>query len=580
METNIKALSYRNRSYGNIINNFTNNNIISYKNVVITSNDNNNIISDKNIVNTSNSNNNDIRNETNVFLKSLFRDFRSTSEKVPKKIINFKRILKSDRKTNNIINSVINIEANTEIKKLGIKHNNNINNKKTTIETSTVQNNITNLEDQFPENTLENYPEEDIYKRILYITFGIIIFFLILSLKYFITEILQIPSFCDLRKDWTQFDLEVKNMTIVQLVERTCQDKCTFTNYVISKVFQFDHFIPTFLSNLVYFKNSNLLNKKIVIIYLILFPVLLNLLKFIVFFKDKTRSYLFITIINRLGFITFLFHSKKLFLFNLAMAIPLMYFSLVRLFFEFLFIRIYIQNPEIHKITIPIIISLLRFIYFGFVLKLKILKNIVMANRFICVIPPILYEFSFLGILHKMVEDGFTSKSFYLNILIDFIFDLNIKFQIFQRMLNFMRNLLKKKSIDLLLSDFEKIYMEFSIDAKIYSISIYFFLISFKYFNFAQTDLTDCFGTPLKNKVKINSNHFYLCGILIIYTLCKFLLKKLILIILKRRIKFIEGHFPKLKNKWHIFSYFIFLIFTTIMTGYPGFYFILNLRNT
>ncbi len=201
-------------------------------------------------------------------------------------------------------------------------------------------------------------------------------------MKYFITEILQIPSFCDLRKDWTQFDLEVKNKTIVQLYDRTCQDKCTFTNYVVSKVLQFDHFILSFFSFLVYFKNSNLLNKKIVIIYMIIFPVLFNLLRFIVFFQDKTRSYLFYTIINVMGYIIFLFDSKKLFFFNLAIAIPLIFFSLIRFFFEFLFIRIYVQNPEIHKITIPIIISLLSFIYFRFVLQLKILKNIVIVNKF------------------------------------------------------------------------------------------------------------------------------------------------------------------------------------------------------
>jgi len=71
-----------------------------------------------------------------------------------------------------------------------------------------------------------------------------------------------------------------------------------------------------------------------------------------------------------------------------------------------------------------------------------------------------------------------------------------------------------------------------------------------------------------------------LCGILIIYTFCKLLLKKLMLIILKNKVKFVEGHFPKLKNKWHIFSYFVYLIVVTTMTGYPAFYFILSLRNT
>jgi len=85
---------------------------------------------------------NDFRDEGNEFLKSIFRDFRkSPSERIKDKT--FTKILKPDNITTN--------------------------NKKTTTE-QTPKNNIIEFQDEFPENTLENYPKEDLYKRFLYIT--------------------------------------------------------------------------------------------------------------------------------------------------------------------------------------------------------------------------------------------------------------------------------------------------------------------------------------------------------------------------------------------------------------------------
>jgi len=493
----------------------------------------------------------DVRNEGNIFLKDLFRDFRKKSLKTNRKQkINFMKILKSDNK-------------DFDFKTTNLKIPNNI---KSKVELS--------------EKVKDDYLKENPYKRFLFVSIGIILFFLIFGFKYFISEILQIPGFCDLKEDWTQFDLEVKNNALVQFYKRTCQDKCTFKNYLFNKVLQFDHFISALSFFSLYFKNSNLLNKKIVLIYIILFPFLLNVLKFVAFFYDKTKSYFFITMLNLSGFCIFRFYSKQLFLYNLAIAIPLIYFSFVRLFFEVFFIRIFYQNPEIHKITIPLLISLFRFLYFQVVLQIKILKDIVLINKYICVICPILFKFSFIGILHKIVEDDFSCKLFYFNILIDFLCDLNIKFQILKRIVIFMCKLFLKKIIELSVSEYEKIYIMFSIELEIFSIFIYFFLISFKYFNYAQNTLTDCFGTPLKNFVIINTNHFYLFGVLILYSFFKYFLKKLIVIILNNRVEFIEGYLPKLENKWHIFSYYIYLIFLISLYGYPGFYLILNLRNT
>jgi len=554
----MKLSDYKNTNEKTLANNCTNNNLISDKNT-------------ENIPN--NKINNDIRNETNIFLKSLFRDFRkSNSQK-----INFKRILKSDNNNKNITEIKIDINANSHVKITETLNIYGINNERTYPQT--LKNN-TILEDEFPEIKLDNYPKEDLYKRILLIFFGVIIFLIIFGLKFLISEMFQIPTFCDLKEDWNEFDLEVKNKTIIQLYDRTCKDKCIFTYYVLSKVFQFDHLVASIFNFIVFFKNSNILNRRIVVIYLILFPILLNLLKFVVFFRDKTKSYLFITIFNLSGIIIFLFHSKQLFLYTLAIVIPVIYFSFVRLFFEYFFIKIYVLNPEINKITIPITISLLRFIYFKIILQLKIVKNIIPVNKFLCVMTLVLYEFSFIGILHNIAEEGFTSKSFYLNILIDFVFDLNNKFQIFQRTIFWISNLFKKKLFQLTVSDFEKIYIELSIDMKIYSIFIYLFLISFKYFNYTQIQLTDCFGIPLKNKVRININHLYLFGIMFTYSIFKFFFEKVLIIILKNKVKFIKGHFPKLENKWHIFSYYIYLIGAISILGYPGFYFILNLKNS
>jgi len=82
------------------------------------------------------------------------------------------------------INSIL--EANLQVTKID--------------KTTKIKNDII-FEDEFPKNNLDNYPKEDLCNKFLLTSFGIVIFFLIFGLKFFISEILQIPTFCDLREN-------------------------------------------------------------------------------------------------------------------------------------------------------------------------------------------------------------------------------------------------------------------------------------------------------------------------------------------------------------------------------------------
>ena len=199
--------------------------------------------------------------------------------------------------------------------------------------------------------------------------------------------------------------------------------------------------------------------------------------------------------------------------------------------------------------------------------------------KFICVTCTILFDFTLIGNLHNTVENGFF-LSFFINITIDILLDINVKFQIFPKMIHKFLNRMTNKDEPFKVSDLEKIYISFSIESEAYSIFVYFFLITFKYFNYTQNQLTDCFGKPLLSEIVINNNHFYLCLIMILNVVLKYFFIRLIEKILRKIITIEDGHFPKLENKWFIFSYLVNLISLTALYGYLGLYSILKIKIT
>lgn len=549
----------------------------------------------------------DIRDEQNDFLKNVFRQFKNEKSKYKDKrgkssLNSIKRnIIINQYNDSTIINqSKMSIKKNSSLADEGninISRNKNKRFKcfKYISKFFRLKRQSRNLSfrEEFPIRSLENYPKEDVTTRILMLLLTISMTFFSIGLKSALTDNFNFATYCDLKKNWEEFDNLVFNKSLIMIKPQKCHDYCNFNGYLISKLFHLDFYIFTVLNFFLFFKSYQLTNRIIVRIYLFLFPFLTNIILDVIFFKDKIIVYIIFSFVALIGIIFLIIDSKNLFLIALTITCPLTYFAFLKFFFESLFVHIFNLNPDVIRVILPFLISIFKYIYFNLLLRIKILSSLHPIYKWICCVLTSLFDLVFLGNLHLLVVDGFKNYKFWINLLLNLSIDINNTFQILPRFLHKLKFYLKNKKIreerrehrlreqqineELSINDFDCIYMTWSIESEMYVWSIYLFFIIFKYFNMTQSNIVDCFGRPLDNKIAINTNHYFLFCILIVFWALKLLIK----FILQKYWFHKEkdyGHFPKLETKLHAIIYVGALIGITMNFGYSGLYTMLSIK--
>lgn len=430
---------------------------------------------------------------------------------------------------------------------------------------------------EFPIINISEYPKETSDIRALLITLSLITNFFIIGSKLHLSENFDFASFCDLKPDWKEFDIAVAEKSIIMLEEKKCEDYCGFNGYVLSKVMQTEHLALATISYFLYFKMLNLHDKKYVKLFLILFPFGINLVKYFIFFKNKLVSYSINSFIIFLGSILLLLENKNIFMLGFGMTIPLIYLAVIKYFFENLFVYIFLLNPHLTRILLPILITGLKFILFKFILIYSPTQRQTPINKWVCLIPCCIFDFISIGNLHLIVEEELFTFSLFINLMYELAHDINLYFQIIPQLFIRLFNKITNKKWKFQISDFERIYISSSLDSDITTILLYFFLILLKYFNFSLSEITDCFGKPLVSKVVLNNNHYFLCFFLFVNFLLKIFFRK----ILKKYIFYNQqdySHFPKFENKLHFMVYISYTYLVNSHFGYPGLYAMLPIK--
>ncbi len=127
-------------------------------------------------------------------------------------------------------------------------------------------------------------------------------------------------------------------------------------------------------------------------------------------------------------------------------------------------------------------------------------------------------------------------------------------------LMNFILNFTHKEKKQISFSNSEKILIETKVEGEVYSIFVYSFLITIKYFNFSTSLLTDCIGRALKNYTEINFNHYVLIGIMILKCSVLNILYK---IFRNKYLQYDIGYNPKLTDKTPRLLYIFLMIGTT-----------------
>ena len=434
------------------------------------------------------------------------------------------------------------------------------------------------IDQEFPILKITEQMRENPYNRLVAIFVGYLISFFIISLKNVVEKDFNIPLFCDLPVDWKIFDEKVSNKTFEMLKEDKCYDKCDFKAYIFSKIFHCDFYIVTLLSFFFFSINFKVIKKKIVIIYIWIFPIFSYLLGNIIFFRNKTNAFLVGNITIGLGVIILIIESYNLFLIFFILGIPLIFFGIVKIFFENFYFLMYKLNPSLLSLLLPFIIVIIKLLYFKVILQIKNFSRLNIITKITCSNFALIFELINLGNFHILSQNDFGNISIWINLFLNLIIDIDTKFSILKKLIFWInKNIFDKKNSKnyFYKNEFELIYIDNKIELEIFSLGLYLNLILFKFFDWSGKDLIDCFGNPLATYVQININHFVLMIVMFLNIIFKELMKKYI----KNRFFLKEkdfGYNPRLMNKWEYFSYVNNLCGVAILFGYTFFYSIIN----
>ena len=136
-------------------------------------------------------------------------------------------------------------------------------------------------------------------------------------------------------------------------------------------------------------------------------------------------------------------------------------------------------------------------------------------------------------------KTGIGSKAFWLTIIQNFFMEFLARMEfskkifdgISKKMSMIMRgsqNKTKKTDKMSNLIPAKSLYQGIKTEFEIYSISIYFLLISSKYYDYCMTNLVDCLGRPIYSISTISSSHFLLVMVVLSQTGLDFVIFELI----------------------------------------------------
>jgi hypothetical protein len=401
--------------------------------------------------------------------------------------------------------------------------------------------------------------------------------FFILGFKFIVTKTLAIPAFCDIRSNWTEFDSLVITGNYTLLEPVICFEKCTFNGYILTKIFQIDFLITYMIALALCFIEMKLVRHFIMKIAICIVPFAFVVGNLIFFYnKILTLSVTNIIIISVMSMIIFKgFDYYKICC--VLMGGGVMYFSIIKFFYEYGFLYIYNLNPHIIMTIFPILNSFFQTIFFKIISYFTLFKRATPPIKIFIIFYTMLFEYLHIGNLFILITEGFGNYSLWFNLMINFILDIDKKFMWSMRLTNFILNKYKKEQKPLLINDYLLIYLELKFEMEIFSVFLFLWLIIFKYFDWASNSIVDCMGRPLSSIVKIDYKHYILALIMISYSFSKLIIKKMIVKWLYKGIEY--GHFPKFMKMRDYFLFVIPLNGLSINFGYMGLYAVMFLKS-
>jgi hypothetical protein len=274
------------------------------------------------------------------------------------------------------------------------------------------------------------------------------------------------------------------------------------------------------------------------------------------------------------------FYEKNALISIFLLSFMLTYMTGLKFFFELFFYSVYNEYPSLITILFPYIIKFFQFIYWT-ILTIDIFDQKFYTRVKISLLMNLsFFEFMNIAALHVTVvlKEGL-DYSIWINLCISFFMDLDEKIGILEWLLNkikfvFYKLICKKEYKQKQLSDYEIIFSDLRIELQFIAVSVYAIVICFRYYNYAETSITDCMGMPFQIKDKVYEKLYILIGVLVGFIILQILVRIIIFKIFKIKDKSYVYKFETITEKmFFVFSGFGGLINFCI----PGLYSFLTL---
>lgn len=158
--------------------------------------------------------------------------------------------------------------------------------------------------------------------------------------------------------------------------------------------------------------------------------------------------------------------------------------------------------------------------FFGFLfLKHSIFLRMKEISRLTILTLFLFFEFLRIGSLHTLINtSGLDSYVVWINIFQDCLFEIiGMTAFLDKLIIHFLNSLFYKNEKKKLRSyeNFKGMYYGMKSEIELFSLFIYIYLISTKYYEFSNFSLVDCLGRPTLNMSPIKQEHFFLFFILL-----------------------------------------------------------------
>ena len=183
------------------------------------------------------------------------------------------------------------------------------------------------------------------------------------------------------------------------------------------------------------------------------------------------------------------------------------------------------------------------------------------------------FEFLRLGSLHTLINSsGLNSQVVWINLFQNFFFEIIGVTMLFDRIKVHLMNFLyykKEKKILKIPENLKGVYNGLKFEFELFSLLIYLFLITTKYYDFCNFSIVDCKGKPTITMSAIKQEHFLLVCIVLCILIFQELIKYLIVKLTK--IKLMVA-FTKIQTVEEKVAFVSMMCGITINFALPGLY--------